>query len=479
MGHVGYRDAMLRGLDLIHANHQSGLRVFDVPVGVNHARRVLKDRLDLLGNLGLASQIWTVNLGHQGLHHRRSRWNFADLNARTVRVSDRVEQRTKPLGNGMALHVALLCREQVHLDVGLIRLVAHVVVAHQPVEVIRAGCPSVSLVVQHVRLPRQLFAQCLGHARRLFQRCAIGHIDDHLQFALVVERQHLDANQSEGHQRHRDQKQHHHSNEKQDAIACGLDQRRHDAAIDPGPPVLRLRFEYFGPFQMPANEPEGSPGRNYKCNQQREEHGRRCAHGDRPHVGPHQAADKGHGQYCRNHGEGGQNGWIAHLGNCFDRDFAHRPTMILRQSEVAHHVFDHDNGIIHKNADRENQSKQRDAVDGVAEEVEDRHGERERDRNSQQYHTRLAPAEEERDEKSDGQGRQQQVLQQFVGLVLGCLAVVARGGHGHVVGNGDALHLMHATEDGVGDVGGIRPLALGHGNRHRRILARCLRRCIA
>ena len=120
-------------------------------------------------------------------------------------VADRVQQRTKPFCDRMALHAALLCRQQVHLDVGLIRLAAHVVVAHQPVEVIGAGRSGISLVVQHVRLPRKFFAQRLGDARRLLQRRAVGHIDDDLQLALVVERQHLYAHQSQRHQRHRDQ----------------------------------------------------------------------------------------------------------------------------------------------------------------------------------------------------------------------------------------------------------------------------------
>ncbi len=269
----------------------------------------------------------------------------------------------------MALHAALLGRQQIDLNVGLIRLAAHVVVAHQTVEVIRARRSRVSLVVQHIRLPREFFTKRLGHSRRLLQGCAVGHVDNHLQLALVVERQHLHSHQSQGRQCHRDQKQNCHSNEEQDAIARGLDQRRHDAPIDPRPPVFSLRFEYFGPFQMPANKPEGSPGRNYKCNHQREEHGCRCAHGNGPHVRSHQAAHKGHGQYRSNHGKRGKNGWIANLGHCFYCNDTHRPPMILRQPEVTHHVFDDDNRVIDKNADREDQRKQRNAVDGVAQKV--------------------------------------------------------------------------------------------------------------
>ena len=150
----------------------------------------------------------------------------------------------------------------------------------------------------------------------------------------------------------------------------------------------------------------------------------------------------------------------------------HGAALIFRQPEVAHHVLDHHDGVVDENADAEDQREERDAIDGVAEEVEDRHGERQRDRNGQQHDARLAPPEEERDEKRDGQRGQQQMLEQFVGLGLGRLAVVARGGHVHVVGNADALHLVHALEDRVGDVGGVGALALGHGDGDRRILAR-------
>jgi hypothetical protein len=75
---------MLRRLDLIHAHHQSWLRIFDVPVDIDNARSLLEDRLDLLGDLRLTSQVGTVNLRHQSLHNRRARRNLADLNARSI-----------------------------------------------------------------------------------------------------------------------------------------------------------------------------------------------------------------------------------------------------------------------------------------------------------------------------------------------------------------------------------------------------------
>src|ERR1035441_2944895 len=170
---------------------------------------------------------------------------------------------------------------------------------------------------------------------------------------------------------------------------------------------------------MPAEQPERGPGRNYEGNQQGEEHGRRSAHGNRPHIGSHQAADKGHGQYRRDHGEGGQNSGITHLGDRFDRDFTHRSAVVLRKPEVAHHVLDDNDGVIDENAYTKNQSEESYAIDGVAEEIEDGHGKRERDRNSQQHHTRLAPPQEERDQQGYGQGGEQQVLKQFIGLGFG------------------------------------------------------------
>ena len=68
------------------------------------------------------------------------------------------------------------------------------------------------------------------------------------------------------------------------------------------------------------------------------------------------------------------------------------------------------------------------------------------------------------------------MFQQFVRLVLGCCAVVARGGHRHVAGHLDALHCVDALEHCVGDVGGVGAFALGHGDGDSRILLRRLMR---
>src|SRR6266700_6146363 len=101
---------MLRRFHFIHTNRQSWFGVFNVPICIYNSRGVLKDRLDLLRDSGLAFKIRSVNLGNECLDHRRSRWNLADLDARTIRGPNCVQQWTKALGDRMALILALLGR---------------------------------------------------------------------------------------------------------------------------------------------------------------------------------------------------------------------------------------------------------------------------------------------------------------------------------------------------------------------------------
>ena len=141
-------------------------------------------------------------------------------------------------------------------------------------------------------------------------------------------------------------------------------------------------------------------GDTTKATMQREEHGSRGAHRNGPHVWPHETAHKGHGQHGGNHGEGGENGGIADFRDSLDRDVAAGALLVFGETEVAHDVLDDHDGVVDQDADAEDEREERDAIDGVAEEVEDRHGERQRDRNGQQHHARLAPAEEQRDQQA-------------------------------------------------------------------------------
>ncbi len=101
----------------------------------------------------------------------------------------------------MALRAAIRQREQVDLYVRLIRLIAQIVMPDKSVEVIRAGESGIELIVRHLRLLAEVLAERLTNACCLLQRGAVGHVDDNLELALVVERQHLYLHQLERNER--------------------------------------------------------------------------------------------------------------------------------------------------------------------------------------------------------------------------------------------------------------------------------------
>ena len=220
-----------------------------------------------------------------------------------------------------------------------------------------------------------------------------------------------------------------------------------------------------------TQQPQRRPRRHHEGHDQREQHRRRCTHRNRPHVRTHQATHEGHRQNGGNHGEGREDGGIADFVHRFDRYIGQRTTFARWQAEVPHHVFDHDNRIVHQDADGEDQREERDPVQRVAEDVEDEQGQRQGDGNGDQHDTRLAPAQRQRDQQRDRQRSQEEMLQQFVGLVLGGLTVVA-GDRDIQVGRqkvsaqlGDFLFRCFADDRGVG------AFALGQRDGHRGILA--------
>ncbi len=75
------------------------------------------------------------------------------------------------------------------------------------------------------------------------------------------------------------------------------------------------------------------------------------------------------------------------------------------------------------------EGEQRDAVERVAVEVEDEQRQRQRHRDGHQHDGGLAAAEREPDQDADRDDREEHVPEQFVRLVRGGLAVVARDGH--------------------------------------------------
>ena len=175
----------------------SGLRIFDVPIHVDNVRRLLKDLLDLFRDVNLAGSIGTIDFGHERLHDGRAGRNLAYLDPCTVRQPDLLKFGSEALRDLMALRASICQRKQIDLYVRLIRLIAQIVMPDKSVKVIRTGESGVELIVRYFRLLAEILAERLANTCCLLQRGSVGHVDDNLELALVVERQHFYLHQLE------------------------------------------------------------------------------------------------------------------------------------------------------------------------------------------------------------------------------------------------------------------------------------------
>jgi hypothetical protein len=161
----------------------------------------------------------------------------------------------------VALGSALFGGQQIHLDVSLIRLLSQKIVADEAVEVEWAGTSGVDLVIRNFGLADKILCQRLSDARGLLQRSSVGHVDDHLELAFVIERQHLDEHQAERDQRAGDEEQQDHRSQKGPAIARVFDEPAHQAPIQAGEPTFLLRRKRVRAAQMfVAQQAHGGPG---------------------------------------------------------------------------------------------------------------------------------------------------------------------------------------------------------------------------
>src|SRR5690242_18302781 len=79
--------------------------------------------------------------------------------------------------------------------------------ANQSVEVVRRSGPRVSLHVDDYLRPHGLGVERYRHASRLLERRAVGHVDDYLELALVIEREHLHLHEADVDETHRGEQQ--------------------------------------------------------------------------------------------------------------------------------------------------------------------------------------------------------------------------------------------------------------------------------
>ena len=129
-------------------------------------------------------------------------------------------------------------------------------------------------------------------------------------------------------------------------------------------------------------------------------------------------------------------------------------------------VLNDDDCIVDQDADRKDQREQRDPVDGEAPgpRGEQRGGQGDDDRGADD--DRLAPAHRQQDQNHDRCGREQQLLDELLGLVVRRDPVIARHRDLDSRRNRDALQLLDAADDGGGHVDGVGAGLLRDGERH-------------
>jgi hypothetical protein len=234
-------------------------------------------------------------------------------------------------------------------------------------------------------------------------------------------------------------------------------------------------FEIFGRWRAfsdrrillpPTKNANRSPWRDDERDEQRPKHRRAGTNRDRPHVRPHEAAHEGHRQHGGDHGEGGEDGGIADFAHGFHGDGRPVAAFVLRQMEVPDDVFDHHDGVIHEDADAEDEREERDAVQREAVEVKNEQRERQRGRNGDRDDAALPPAEREPDEDRHAENGDAHVQQQLVGFLRRGLAVVARDADGDIGGNDAAFEQIDLAQHFVSDADRVRAGAFGDAERH-------------
>jgi len=219
----------------------------------------------------------------------------------------------------------------------------------------------------------------------------------------------------------------------------------------------------FGEVRFLPEDFQAGPGADDEGDDQAEEHGHAGAHGDGPHVGAHEAAHEGHGQDRGDHREGSQDRGVAHLVHRINDDSG-EGTLGPGQVHVTVDVLHHHNGVVHQDADGEDQAEERDPVEGVAPQVADEQGQGQGHGHRDAHHHGAAPAHGDEDQGDHAEGGDEQVLDELVALVPGGLAVVAGDLHLQVPGDQAAPQGLHLGLHRLRQRRGVGAHALGEGH---------------
>jgi len=456
----------------VHLEAPGGHRGADHRLLFAHQVGVGEGALDGPGRLLAGGVVGTVDLGDQRLQDRRARRHLDHGDARAVKLLDPggLDEAGEPLphvdGDLVPVPFPVALVREHDLDLGLPGEHAQVVVAHEAVEVERCPGPHVGLNGEHLGD----LANQIGHLRReargVGQGRPRGHVDDHLELGLVVERQHLHRDRRRVEHQGGEGEQADQAPQEELAVEAVLVERPDGLLVDPLEPVVDLLVAVVHRTQLvhAGHDAHRQPRREEQGGDQREDHGHRAERRDGLHVGSHHPRDEAHGQQRRDHGVGGEHGRVTDLAHRVDRDVGaglsvHEPAPI----DVLHD----DDGVVDQEADGEDQREQRHAVDGITGHHAREHGDDQHHRDGEQHDQRGFPPHGHPDEQGDRAGRDEQLHDEGVDLVVRGLTVVARDRDLDVVGYQVPLHVLHFGQHGVDDRHAVRALLLGDGDGHR------------
>ncbi len=352
---------------------------------------------------------------------------------------------------------------QIDLNITHVGAAADEVVAHQPVEVDGGGGASVDLVILHLGHPGELPTHRQQGALGMLQGRPLRHVEHQLEFRLVVKGEHLEHHPL--HHRHGSRPRHQQQNDQPKLMSRSPGTRPHqEGGHQPvKEPGLGLPV---GDMPLALEQVIGQPGGEDKGHQQGDEHPHARIDGDGAHVGAHQAADEGHGQQGRDDGQGRQYGRPPHLVHRARNEILERP---LAQAAMAVDVLHHDDGVIHQDADGEDQRKEGHPVEGKAPRPAGKQGQCQGDDDGDPHHQRLAPPHAHQHQQYHRRGGKDELADEGVGFGLGGDAVVT--GHRHLDASRDepVPEALHPCLHPLGHLHRVLPRLLTDGQGHRRV----------
>ena len=465
-------------VDGVHGNapHVGLLAIHDeapVIMGLNHVvvhvlqvGRLLEDLGQIRRHFSARGRVRPIHCRHHGLQHRRPRRHLHHGEAGIHILEQLGDPGTGIHGDFMTAALALMLVQQLHLYLCLPGLSAQIVMTHHAVEIEGLGCTHIHLHRCHLWQLAYQVGHLVGPVGRFRQGGSLGHVQHHGKLGLVVQGQHLHHHQLEIEQGAHEQEHRPHGQAETPGLARILDHGHEYAPVHLFQLLSFLVLALLGHGQVFHGRPEhgmnGQPGGEHEGGEQGDEHGHRAQGGNGHHVGSHHARHEAHGQQGANHRKGGKNGGVAHLAHGVHGGF--RVGLALLQPAPVD-VFHHHDGVIHQNADGEDQGEQGHPVDGETQQPGAKHREQQDHGNDQQYHdSGLEGAEGPPDQNEDEEGGHEQLEDQGLDLVIGGLAIVAGHADLDVAGYQPPLQVFHALQNLVGHGYAIGALFLGNGD---------------